>query len=317
MKKYNLLLCAVGIFTVCGYTFAQQKGNTPERFFDVNAYRAEISFSFTYKYSQTEPEYTKVVTASQTFDHTFTTGPGQISAADMFQVERGDEAEVASGDNSGMMGGMDMEAISEAMKNSGMDPSIMEELKKTKKETGSYSMDFGKYKMWMSDPVSGGSVSTRTASEYALDESGITHCGEGQGKGRFSTKIAYGGTANVQQGTPGRQNPNSLLLLINLTNNSYSFSTSVQVPEGFNFKGTDIRQDCGTSTEKHLTPDARSFMDVKSPKEGLIYKQDLPASGMTLSGSRDITDLLTLKSPLDKSGEWTVRINWKIYPAGG
>ncbi|WP_445386428.1 hypothetical protein ACT6NV_06420 [Robiginitalea sp. IMCC44478] len=318
MKKYNLILLAVGIFAACGYTFAQQKGNGPERFFDVNAYKAEIKITFTYDYTQTQAENRNTVTASQSFEHAFVTGPGQVTAADMFQVERGDASEVGLGANSGMMGGMDMEAISEAMKNSGMDPSVMEELKEAKKETASYSMDFGKYKMWMVDPVSG-SAFTRVNTKFYEETTGVEGpCGEGLSGKPYKNFRQYGLEAQSEKGKPGVNNPNSLLLLVNLNNNSYSFSTSTDMLRSLTFEGTEHDEDCGKITDRKLSMAARSFISIRAKKEGLIYKNPLPQKGTTLSGSRDITDSFDLWPSLAKeSAKWSVKIDWKIYPAGG
>ncbi|WP_188369062.1 hypothetical protein [Muriicola marianensis] len=315
MKQFVIV---TNLFFICFISTAQSVSSLEQRFFEVNAYKAEIKITFTYDYTQTKAGNTNMVTATQSFEHAFLTGPGQVTAADMFQVERGDEADVGAGDNSGVMGGMDMEAISAAMKNSGMDPSIMEELKKAKKETASYNMDFGKYKMWMSDPVSGTSF-TRVNTKFYDETTGIEGpCGEGLSGGPYKNYRQYGLEAQSERGKPGVNNPNSLLLLVNLNNNSYSFSTSTDMLRGLTFEGTEHDEDCSKITDKKLSLAARSFISIRAKKEGLIYKKPLPQSGMTLTGSRDITDSFNLWPSLAKEGgNWTVTIDWKIYPAGG
>jgi hypothetical protein len=313
MKKYLYTFLTTGL----GFLTAIAQ-SSPERFFEVNAYKADIRITFTYEYNNTVAQNRNVVTASQSFEHSFTTGPGEISAADMFQVERGDKTEDTAGNNSGMMGGMDMEAVAEAMKNSGMDPSVMDELKKTKKATGSYSMDFGKYKMWMTNPVSG-SVFTRTNTKYYNETSGIEGpCGEGLSGDSYKIFQRYGVEGQSEKGKPGVNNPNSFLLLVNMNNNSYSFSTSVDMLKNLTFEGIDHDEDCGKITDKKISMAARSFISIRAKKEGLIYKNPLPQSGRTLTGSRDITDSFDLWPSLAKeNAKWSVAIDWKIYPAGG
>ena len=46
----------------------------------------------------------------------------------------------------------------------------------------------------------------------------------------------------------------------------------------------------------------------------LIYKNPLSENGMVISGSKIITDRFNLWGSLDKEGDWTVRIDWSIYP---
>ena len=85
--------------------------------------------------------------------------------------------------------------------------------------------------------------------------------------------------------------------------------------EGLIFKGTEHDEDCGKITDREYSVAARSFMRIKSPKEGLIYKFPLPRSGTTLSGSEDITERFDLYPSLAREGaKWSVKLDWNIYP---
>ena len=306
-------MCIVGIIATSMHTVAQQGSNGPERFYNFETYKADITLTFEYRFSQSEADYSRSIVVSQRFEHTFITTPGQITAADMFQVERGDEAKNESHEGD-IMDGVDMSAVSEAMKNSGLDPSVMDMLKQTKGETQSYHVSLDKYKMWMANPVSGGKVSTSIVSEFLDEQSGTMHCGEGQGSDRFTTRKKYQGNEKINTGSPDIINPNSFILQLNLDNNSYSFSASVGIPRGFKFTGDEHSSECGTSTDKPLSLDARSFVTISTEKDGLIYKNPLPEDGMILSGSKIITDRFNLWGSLDKEGSWSVRIDWSIYP---
>lgn len=311
MKQFLFIL---GILTLCIATNAQSDGNGPERFYNIESYKANITLTFQYQLNQSETEYSRSVNVSQTFQHFFKTAPGQISAGDMFQIERGDKVDGESQKKS-MMEGVDMNAVSQAMKNSGIEPSVMDQLKKTKRETGSYNMGFDKYKMWMTIPVSGGSVASSIYSKFYDEENGSMHCGEGAGIGSFRSIRNYSGSAKIDAGQSDIINPNGFILLLNLANNSYSFSANVKMPQGFEFKGnTQYRSECGTSTDKPLTMSARSFINIRAEKEGLVYKSPLPEGGMVLSGSEIITD--SFGTGLDKEGaNWSVKIDWTISPA--
>ena len=293
--------------------FAHQGGNGPERFYNVETYKTDITLTFEYRFSQSEADYSRSIVVSQRFEHTFITTPGQITAVDMFQVERGDEAKNESHEGD-IMDGVDMSAVSEAMENSGLDPSVMEMLKQTKGETQANHVSFDKYKIWMANPVSGGKVSSSIVSEFLDEESGIMHCGEGQGSDRFTTRKKYQGNEKINTGSPDHINQNSFILQLNLDNNSYSFSASVEVPQGFKFSGNEHRTQCGTTTDEALSLDAKSFITISAEKEGLIYKNLLPNDGMILSGSQIITDRFNLWGSLEKEGNWSVRIDWTISP---
>ena len=314
MKKYRVFLFVLGTYATSLQIFAQHGGNGPERFYNVESYKADITLTFEYRFSQSEADYSRSVVVSQTFQHFFTTTPGQITAADMFQVERGDEAKNESHEGD-IMEGVDMSAVSEAMENSGLDPSVMEMLKQTKGETQSNHVSFDKHKMWMANPVSGGKVSSSIVSEFLDEESGIMHCGEGQGSDQFTTRKKYQGNEKINTGSPDHINQNSFILQLNLDNNSYSFSASVEVPQGFKFTGNEHRTQCGTTADEALSLDAKSFITISAEKEGLIYKNLLPKDGMILSGSQIITDRFNLWTSLNKEGNWSVRIDWTISPA--
>lgn len=313
MKKFKLFFLIVCIIAASTQIYAQQGGNSSERFYNVDSYKADVTLTFEYRFSESDAEYSRSVVVSQRFGHTFITTPGQTTAADMFQVERGDEAKNESHEGD-IMHGVDMSAVSEAMENSGLDPSVMDMLKQTKGETQSFHVSFDKYKMWMANPVSGGKVSTSIVSEFLDEASGIMHCGEGQGSGRFTTRKKYQGNEKINAGAPNNINQNSFIFQLNLDNNSYSFSASVKVPQGFKFEGNELRTECGTSTDEAISLNARNFISIRAEKEGLIYKNPLPKDGMILSGSKIITDRFNLWSSLEKEGDWTVRIEWSIYP---
>ena len=313
MKKYTHTVLKMVVAISLGTAYLQAQ-TVPERFYEVNSYKAEIKITFTYEYTHTVAENRNSITASQSFEHVFETGPGQISAADMFQIERGDKVDGES-QKKGMMEGVDMEAVSQAMKNSGIDPSVMDQLKKTKSETGSYNMGFDKYKMWMITPAEG-LVSSNINSNYVEESSGTMHCGEGQGKGSFKTRKSYAGESQIELSKPGMNNPNGFVLMLNLVNNSYSFTADISWPEGYQFLGNNFTIECGVTTNTDLKINANSFASIVKPGEGLIYKHPLPQDGMILSGSKEITDRFNLWQSLDKEGaNWSIKIDWKIYPA--
>ena len=112
MKQFLFIL---GILTLCIATNAQSDGNGPERFYNIESYKANITLTFQYQLNQSETEYSRSVNVSQTFQHFFKTGPGQIAVGDMFQIERGDKEEGKTENNDaqdgGMMEGVDMDAI--------------------------------------------------------------------------------------------------------------------------------------------------------------------------------------------------------------
>ncbi len=316
MKQF---LYVLGILTLCLRINAQSKANGLERFYNIDAYKANITLTFQYQLTRSEPEYSKSVNVSQTFQHFFTTAPGQITAGDMFQIERGDKEEGENGNNDsqdgGILEGLDMDAVSQAMKNSGIDPSVMDELKKTKRETGSYNMGLGKYKMWMFNGVTGGEVSSSIYSKFSEEESGTIHCGEGQGFGSFNYDKSYSGSAHNDSGKSDNNNPNGFILQLNLANNSYSFTADVDMLRGFNFTGNDHTTQCSITENKPISINARSFLSISTEKDGLVYKHPLPEDGMELSGSKIITDRFNLWGSLDKEGSWSVRIDWSINPA--
>ena len=319
MRKTRFILFVVGILAASTLTTAQQGGNGPERFYNVDSYKANITLTFQYQLSQSEAEYSRSVSVSQTFQHYFTTAPGQITAADMFQIERGEADDSETGENKsqegGMLEGVDMDAVSKALENSGVDPSVMDMLKQTKEETQSYNIAIDKYKMWMTDGVSGGDVSSSIYSKFSDEESGTIACGEGLGSGPFRYAKKYTGSVQVDSGKPDINNPNSFIILLNLSNNSYSFTADVDMPRDFKFTGNDHTTQCSESSDKPISINARSFLSIRSAGEGLIYKKPLPEGGMVLSGSEIITDRFNLWGSLDNTGQWSVRADWNIYPA--
>lgn len=313
MKKLKYSLSILGMFAFCLEIVSQTMMNDPERYYNVESYKAEIALTFSYQFSESAPDYARAVSAAQKFQHFFKTAPGQITAGDMFQIERGDKVDGES-QKKGIMEGVDMEAVSQAMKNSGIDPSVMEQLKKTKSETGSYNMGLNKYKMWMITPVEG-LVSSNINSNYVEESSGTMHCGEGQGRGSFKTRKSYAGESQIELSKPGMNNPNGFVLMLNLVNNSYSFTADISWPEGHQFFGNNFTIECGVTTNTDLKINANSFASIVKPGEGLIYKHPLPDNGMVLSGSEIITDRFNLWSGLNKEGNWSVRIDWTISPA--
>ena len=85
---------------------------------------------------------------------------------------------------------------------------------------------------------------------------------------------------------------------------SYSFSASVEIPRGFKFTGNEHSSASGTTNDKPLSLDARSFVRISTEKEGLIYKYPLPKDGMILSGSQIITEKFNLCPSLGKEGRF-------------
>lgn len=314
MKKSTYLLSAVMVLGLCLETLSMKAQTDQERFFNVEAYKAEITLTFNYQFIESESDYDHAIIISQKFQHTYITTPGEISIADMFQVERGDE-----GDNKAhkgdIMEGVDMDAVAQAMKNSGVDPSVMDELKKTKRETQTYNMGFGKYKTWMTNAVSGGLVSSEIFTEYSEKESGSIHCGEGQGMGTFKSEKDYDYSENMGPSKPDMLNPNSFVFLINLDNNSYSFSSTIEFPRGSKFNGNMYYTSCGTSENKTLEYNTGSNLNM-DVKKGWIYKQPLPDSGMILSGNTTFTNKSSLPGSVksEEGATWSVEIEWKIYP---
>ena len=308
MKQFKLFLSIAGILALCFQTFAQQGGNGPERFYNVESYKANITLTFSYQFVESEPGYHRSVSASQRFQHFITTAPGQMTGGDMFQLERGDK-----GDNEAQEGdileGIDMGSVAKALKNSGVDPSVMDKLRKTKAETQSYHLGSGKYKMWGFNGVTGGEVSSSIYSKFSDEQSGTMSCGEGDGGGTpFKYDKNYTGSSHDGFG--------SLFLQLNLVNNSYSFTAAPGVLG--KFTGNDHHTQCGITKNEPISWDAFSFISISTAKNksGLIYKKQLPESGMVFSGSEVITDRFNLKAAtFPKEGNWSVRIDWSIYPS--
>ena len=134
MKQLRLIVSIVYTLALSLQTFAQGGGNNPERFYNVESYKANITLTFSYRLSQSEPDYSKLVVVSQRFQHFFTTVSGEITAGDMFQIARGDEGENETHEGD-IFEGIDMSSVAEAIENSGLDPSVMDMLKQTKEET--------------------------------------------------------------------------------------------------------------------------------------------------------------------------------------
>jgi len=238
-------------------------------------------------------------------------------------MERGDKGENKEHEGD-IFEGINMDSIAQALKNSGIDPSVLEMVKKTKKETQTYNLGFDKYKIWMANLVAGGVVSTSIYSKFSEATSGTTHCGEGQGYSRFSSENNYTGSANTGPGKPDINNPNGFALQLNLDNNTYSFSADIKMPPGFQFLGSGHGSECGRSLDESIKMNAESFIYNRKEKEGLIYKRPLPENGVILSGSDNITDIFDLdeiiylysdRSIEEGQGTWSVIISWTIYPA--
>ncbi|MCK5371627.1 MAG: hypothetical protein KAQ62_23855, partial [Cyclobacteriaceae bacterium] len=286
----------------------------PERFYNVEAYKANITLTFRYQLTHSETEYKRSVFVSQTFQHFFTTVSGQITAGDMFQIGRGDEGEneTHQGD---IMEGIDMGSVAEALENSGVDPSVLDMLKKTKKEMQPYHLSSDKYKMWMANSVSGGVVSSSIFTEFSEKSSGTLHCGEGQGLGQFRRESSYKGSEQTDPGKPDFFNPNAFILQLNLDNNTYSFFATTNMPRGSQFLGSSQSSECGRSSNEPIAKVAKSFLTDAKEKEGWIYKHPLPESGLILSGTTIITDQSLLAGGLSEDANWSINIDWTIYPS--
>ena len=57
MKKFQIFLFIVGTIATSLQTFAQQGENSPERFYNVEMYKADITLTFEYRFSKSEPLY--------------------------------------------------------------------------------------------------------------------------------------------------------------------------------------------------------------------------------------------------------------------
>ena len=331
MKQFKLFLCIIIILSLSLRIIAQSGGNGPERFYNVESYKADIKLTFNYRLALSVENSSRTVRASQSFHHDFITASGERTISDMFQMARGDKSKDET-DKGGILGGINMDSIAQALKNSGVDPSVLDMLEKTKKETQTYQLDFEKYKIWMANLVAGGVVSTSIYTKFSQKSSGIIHCGEGQGDGRFFFRNNYTGSANTLPGKPDINNPNGFALQLNLNNNTYSFSADIKMPPGFQFLGTHNELTCGRRRdgtygrplEESILINAESFINNRKEKEGLIYKRPLPESGVILTGSDNITDIFDIRGIVyeysDRSieegqGTWSVIISWTIYPA--
>ncbi|MCK5368682.1 MAG: hypothetical protein KAQ62_09020, partial [Cyclobacteriaceae bacterium] len=313
MKQFRFFVSIVCILTLSLQTFAQGGGNNPERFYNVESYKANITLTFKYQLSHSEPEFASSASAYQTFQHFFTTASGQITVGDMFQIERGDEGENETHEGD-MFGGIDMSSLAQALENSGVDPSVMDMVKESKKEAQPYHISADKYKNWMVTGA-GGLVTSSIYSKFSEESSGTLHCGEGGGSGHFRRESDYNGSEHIGPCKPGMSCPNSFILQLNLENNTYSFSTSVEMPRGSQFLGSSSHySSCGSSSNEQISRVAHSFMSVKE-SAGVIYKHPLPESGLILSGSEIITDESTLAGGLSEDGKWSVKIDWTIYPS--
>ena len=197
----------------------------------------------------------------------------------------------------------------ETIKHKGKEVNVMDQLKKTKRETGSSDMGFDKYKMWMTTPVEG---LTKTNVNTKYFQKSSSRCGEEGGiTGPFTSETRYTGDANIEEGKPNVINPNGFMLLLNLNNNSYSFTCDFVMPKGFFFNGDTHESGTCSQPDKLIKTTARTFMENNKKKEGLIYKNPLPDTGMVLSGSEIITDKFGIG--LDKEGaNWSVKIDWTI-----
>ncbi|MCK5209596.1 MAG: hypothetical protein KAQ79_16290 [Cyclobacteriaceae bacterium] len=313
MKQFRFFVSIVCILTLSLQTFAQGGENNPERFYNVESYKANITLTFKYQLSHSETGFASSASAYQTFQHFFTTASGQITVGDMFQIERGDEGENETHEGD-MFGGIDMSSLAQALENSGVDPSVMDMVKESKKEAQPYHLSADKYKNWMVTGA-GGLVTSSIYSKFSEESSGTLHCGEGGGSGHFRRESDYNGSEHIGPCKPGISCPNSFILQLNLENNTYSFSTSVEMPRGSQFLGSSSHySSCGSSSNEQISRVAHSFMSVKE-SAGVIYKHPLPESGLILSGSEIITDETTLASGLSEEGNWSVRIDWTIYPS--
>jgi reprolysin-like metallo-peptidase family M12B len=315
MKTIKYIIPIIVIFSFCLETMAQQGENGPERFFNVKSYKAKITLTFSYRLSQSENSYS--LAASQRFQHFFTTTPGQITGGDYFQLERKDkgDSKTHKGD---LTEGIDMDAVlSLAIKNAGMNPSEVAELKESLDESRGYHFSFDKYKIWGSGSPFGGKCTSSIYTSVSYMNSGLCTYGEGGGDGITRNEGKYSGSVQVEYENPDINNPNNFILQLNLDNNSYSFSADFEMPNGFKFTGESnyIDKCLGSSDKGIISEDAKSLIGIINEKEGLVYKSPLPNSGMVLSGSQIVTDLFFLDGMLNKEGNWSVKIDWTIYPA--
>jgi hypothetical protein len=144
MKNIKYILPVIGVLVLNIQAFAQD-GKGPERFFNIKTYNADVTLTFKSQSSKSsDGGNTHTISVTQQFQHLFTTGQGQMAALDNFQVARGDKAKAPNEtQENNIYGGVDMNAVEEAIKNSGgaikmnsgMVPSeVMEMVKNSKKD---------------------------------------------------------------------------------------------------------------------------------------------------------------------------------------
>ena len=314
MKQFKLFLSIAGILVVGFQLFAQQGGKDPERFYNVESYKADITLTFNYQLKQSGETISRSVSASQKFQHFFTTAPGARTIGDLFQIQRDDKGkeETHKGDLYGDR--INLDKMAKAMENSNVDPKVLEMLNQSKKEGQSFNISLNKYKNWMVGlPES--LVSSSIYSEFSDESKGTLHCGEGQGEQPYVSKKNYDGTEHTDLSKPDLTNPNSFVLQLNLDNNSYSFLTSIKMPQGSQFRGNSYTSECGRTSNKPVINNADAFISIKGKKEGLIYKHPLPESGLVLSGTKIITDSFAIGGQLnEENANWSVKIDWSISP---
>jgi len=319
MKQFKLFLSIAGILGVGFQLFAQQGGNGPERFYNVESYKADITLTFNYKLIESGETSTRTVIATQKIQHFVTTASGQKTIGDMFQIEREDKGkgETHKGDLYGDR--INLDKMAEAMKNSNVDPKVFDMLQNSKKEAQSFNLSFDKYKNWMIVGVGAGAeakglASSSYISEFSDKTNGTIHCGEGQGMGPFLRNTNYTGEGQMDPCKPGVDCGSSFVLQLNLDNNTYSFTIGTELPPGSQFIGESYSKECGYISNKPIERNASSFMGVNT-KKGVIYKHPLPEIGMKLSGSKIITNESSLTANLSEDANWSVKIDWTISPA--
>lgn len=305
-------LSTIALILVFTFAWDQAIGQSEEndftRFMNVKAWKGKINISIMGNMSYRQGS--KKV--NHQYSINFSSGEGEKALADPFLVnddkEAGKSEPVADGDE--LIPGVNIGQVREALKNSGIDQSL---INKQISEVKGMNIAFDKYKMWMAAaPFNIGSatliadVNDRKTNLTIWSTEGCGGCCP------VTTTETFRGFA-----TSGTK----MAMVVNTHKNVYSFKGSFAVADSegkyvnhsTNYS-PNFAQKCGMRFED-TREDLSSGLGRYSPKFE-IKAIDLPASGMTLTGSEILEDFFTIYDPRDRvKKSFNLQVDWFMIPA--